>query len=158
MKVGRVLSRGVAVLMAVASVSAIGLAVASAGDDPGSPARSRPAVLGPGAVTVTIGIRHSRFSISRLRVRQHTTVTFVVRNRDPIGHELIVGGPEVQAGHATGQHAQHGAVPGEVSVPPEETVTTSYEFHVPGPVVFACHLPGHFEYGMVGEVVVVPQR
>jgi uncharacterized cupredoxin-like copper-binding protein len=31
---------------------------------------------------------------------------------------------------------------------------TAYTFHTPGVVLFACHLPGHFAYGMVGEVVV----
>jgi uncharacterized cupredoxin-like copper-binding protein len=115
-------------------------------------------VLGPGNVTVTLQVEHSRFEPARLVVRQHSTVTFRIVNHDPIGHELIVGGDDVHARHEAGTHGQHGAVPGEVSVAPGETATTTYEFHTPGVVVYACHLPGHFAYGMAGEVVVRPAR
>ena len=111
-------------------------------------------VLGPGNVTVTLEVEHSRFVPARVVVRQHTTVTFRIVNRDPIAHELIVGGDDVHALHATGTHGQHGAVPGEVSVAPGATATTTYQFHTPGAALFACHLPRHFEYGMVGDVVV----
>ena len=103
---------------------------------------------------VTIGIDHSRFDVRALRVRPHTEVRFVVVNRDPIGHELIVGGPDIQARHATGPEASHPPVPGEVSVPAEGRGSTTYVFHSPGPVEFACHLPGHYRYGMHGIVQV----
>ena len=115
-------------------------------------------VLGPGSVTVTLQVERSRFEPARLVVRQHSTVTFRIVNHDPIGHELIVGGDEVHARHEAGTHGQHGAVPGEVSVAPGETATTTYDFHTPGVVVYACHLPGHFAYGMAGEVVVRAAR
>jgi uncharacterized cupredoxin-like copper-binding protein len=111
-------------------------------------------VLGPGEATVTLDVNHSRFVPARVTVFQHTTVTFKIVNHDPIGHEFIVGGDEVHAVHETGTHGQHGSVPGEVSVAPGETASTSYTFHAPGVVLYACHLPGHFAYGMVGEVVV----
>ena len=45
-------------------------------------------------------------------------------------------------------------MPGEVSIPPHETGVTTYSFHAPGKVLFACHLPGHFAYGMKGYVIV----
>jgi uncharacterized cupredoxin-like copper-binding protein len=111
-------------------------------------------VAGPGRVTVTLDIEHSRFAPDRIEVRPQTTVTFVVVNHDPIGHELIVGDAEVHARHESGTHGKHGAVPGEVSVAPHETARTTYDFHEPGTVLIACHLPGHYAYGMVGEVVV----
>ncbi len=120
----------------------------------GTPSAAASRVLGPGSVTVTIGIDHSRFDVRPLRVRPHTEVRFVVVNRDPIGHELIVGGPDVQARHATGHEASHPPVPGEVSVPAEGRASTTYVFHSPGPVEFACHLPGHYQYGMHGIVQV----
>jgi uncharacterized cupredoxin-like copper-binding protein len=112
-------------------------------------------VLGPGLITFKIRIDRSHFSTSRLRVRPHTTVQFVVVNRDPIGHEFIIGDAEVHARHESGHEASHPPVPGEVSIPPLSTGTTTFELHEPGVVEFACHLPGHFQYGMVGEVVVV---
>ena len=119
-------------------------------------ARAEPSVLGPGDATVTLVVNHSHFHPARVVVRQHTSVTFRIVNHDPIGHEFIVGPPEVHALHESGTHGEHGAVHGEVSVAPGATATTTYEFHAPGPVLFACHLPGHFAYGMVGEVVVEP--
>ncbi len=66
---------------------------------------------------------------------------FVVVNHDPIGHELIVGGPDVQARHANGHEAYHPPVSGEVSVPADGRASTTYVFHAPGPVEYACHLP-----------------
>jgi uncharacterized cupredoxin-like copper-binding protein len=120
----------------------------------GSASSTRTGVLGPGRVTVTIGIDHSRFDAPVIRVRPHTEVRFVLVNRDPIGHEFIVGGPEVQARHANGHEAYHPPVPGEVSVPADGRASTTYAFHAPGPVEFACHLPGHYQYGMHGTVIV----
>lgn len=139
-----------ATMWLAAGVAAAGYAFASGGANGGAE------VLGPGPVTITLEVEHSRFAPARLDVRQHTTVAFRVVNHDPIGHELIVGDDEVHAVHEAGTHGVHGAVPGEVSVAPGETGTTTYTFHAPGVTRFACHLPGHVAYGMVGEVVVKP--
>lgn len=111
-------------------------------------------VLGPGEVTVELGIEHSRFSFDRLEVREGSIVRFVVRNSDPINHELIVGDDDVHRRHRDGTEAVHPPVPGEVSVGPNAAASTIYEFDEPGTVVFACHLPGHLAYGMRGEVTV----
>lgn len=108
-----------------------------------------------GTRTVEVDVRYSRFSPEVLTVPAGTTVRFVVRNGDPIDHELIVGPPEVHDRHENGTHAVHGEVPGEVSVPAGATAETSYRFDDPGTFVFACHLPGHLAYGMDGEVRVV---
>jgi uncharacterized cupredoxin-like copper-binding protein len=113
-------------------------------------------LLGPGPVTVELEVEHSRFSPERIRVVEGTDVTFVLDNGDPIGHELIVGDAEVHATHEAGTHGQHGAVPGEVSVGAGDRGETTFHFHEPGTVEFACHLPRHYGYGMHGEVVVVP--
>ena len=89
-------------------------------------------------------------------MRPHTEVRFVLVNRDPIGHEFIVGDPEVHARHANGHEASHPPVDGEVSIPADARAATTYVFHEPGPVEFACHLPGHYQYGMRGVVDVTP--
>jgi uncharacterized cupredoxin-like copper-binding protein len=143
----------VAVLLAVAT-GAVVLSSAGATD-----AAARDGVLDPGPVTVRIDVDHSRFETRPagrpIQVRPHTEVRFVVVNHDPIGHELIVGGPDVQARHANGHEAYHPPVPGEVSVPADGRASTTYVFHAPGPVEYACHLPRHYEYGMHGIVEVV---
>jgi uncharacterized cupredoxin-like copper-binding protein len=112
--------------------------------------------LGPGRATVVLDIHHSLFSEERITVRAGTLVRFVVRNDDPIHHELVVGPPEVHAAHAEGTEPFHPPVPGEVSVGPNASGSTVYRFDEPGTVTFACHLPGHVAHGMVGEVEVVP--
>jgi uncharacterized cupredoxin-like copper-binding protein len=112
--------------------------------------------LGPGTVVVQLDVHHSRFEPESLRVREGTLVRFVVHNGDPIRHELIVGPPDVHARHESGTEATHPPVPGEVTVDPSEVAETVYRFDEPGDVVFACHLPGHLQYGMRGTVEVLP--
>ena len=83
------------------------------------------------------------------------TVTFVIRNDDPIDHEFILGDELVQRRHEEGrQRHHHGTVPGEVSVPAGETRRTTYTFADEGTITYACHLPRHFDYGMRGRVLV----
>jgi uncharacterized cupredoxin-like copper-binding protein len=132
----------------VATAIFTGGLVAAAGGGGGGP-------LGPGSVTVALHVEHTRFSEEKIVVRPGTEVRFVVVNEDPINHELIVGPDDVHAVHEAGQHAQHPAVPGELSVGPNAEAETTYQFDEPGEVVFACHLPGHFAYGMHGVVEVV---
>jgi len=145
----------VAVAVVVPTLAApAGPAGASSAGRPVAAERPRPAI-GPGAVTVRLHVRNSRFRPARLRVAAHTEVRFEVVNHDIINHELIVGDETVHARHEAGTEAAHPPVPGEVSVPPHTAAVTSYQFHEPGVVLFACHLPGHFAYGMKGTVRVV---
>lgn len=112
-------------------------------------------ILGPQPVTVVVDIEHSRFTPSSVPVAAGTTVRFVVVNHDPINHELIVGPQAVHDRHRDGTERRHAPVPGEVSVPALERAVTTYTFDAPGRVEMACHLPGHYEYGMRGAVEVV---
>jgi uncharacterized cupredoxin-like copper-binding protein len=109
----------------------------------------------PAVRTVTIVIHHSHFSVAHLEMHEGSLVRFVVRNTDPIDHELIIGDEAVQDAHEHGTEVQHHR-PGEVSVPAETTASTIYLFDRPGSLLFACHLPGHFAYGMHGTIRVRP--
>ena len=143
---------GAAAVVALA-VAGVGYGTAAlVADDPVRPA------LGPGDVTVQIDVEHSLFEPEVVRVVEGTRVRFVVANGDPITHELIVGPPDVHARHADGTEAEHPSIPGEVSVGPNATAITTLRFDQPGTFEFACHLPGHYEHGMHGEVEVVPAR
>lgn len=133
-------------LVAVLALAAIGLggcAGPARGGDP-SPAGER---------TVVVDVRWSRFSPTEVEVPAGTTVRFEVRNRDPVAHELIVGDQSVQDRHERGTDTRHDA-PGEVSVPAGSTATTTYSFPRAGRVLFGCHVPGHWSYGMRGTVTV----
>jgi plastocyanin len=112
--------------------------------------------LGPGVVTVKLDMRYSRFDKDAVKVYAGTLVRFEVTNSDPIHHELIVGPQSVHDAHEQGHDKFHPPVPGEVSVDTGRTGLTTYRFDTPGTVQFACHLHGHFAYGMRGTVTVVP--
>ena len=137
----------VAALATTVVVSGIGYAVASGLEDTGA--------LGPGNTTVQIGIEYSHFVPEHLTVVAGTRVRFLVVNGDPIHHEFITGGADVHRRHANGTEAEHASIPGEVSVEPNGTAITTFSFEKPGVYEFACHLPGHYEYGMRGEIVVL---
>jgi uncharacterized cupredoxin-like copper-binding protein len=138
-----------------AGVVAFGVGAAGYGVAELTAGEGGPPPLGPGDVTVQVDIEHSLFLPQDLRVVEGTRVRFVVVNGDPIHHELIVGPPDVHARHASGTESEHPSIPGEVSVDPNGTAVTTFRFDEPGAVEFACHLPGHYEHGMQGEIEVV---
>jgi len=115
---------------------------------------SAAAAARPNVRTVELTIHHSRFSASNLEVKEGEEVRFVVRNDDPIAHELIIGPMPVQLRHESGKEQWHPPIPGEVSVALFSTAETSYVFDEPGTVWFGCHLPGHWDYGMQGRIAV----
>jgi uncharacterized cupredoxin-like copper-binding protein len=102
--------------------------------------------------TVVISIHHSSFTPSEVTVAAGSTVTFVVRNGDPIDHEFIIGDRHVQRIHELGTEAHHGAKPGEISIPAGTERTTTYTFSGGGTLIFGCHVPSHYKYGMRGLI------
>jgi len=121
----------------------------------GAAAASRGAAARANAGTVHIKIHYSTFAPGSLDVEPGETVRFVIRNTDPIDHEFILGDEAVQLAHEEGTEAHHAPRPGEVSVPAGETVITTYTFpQTPGELIFGCHLPGHYDFGMRGTVTI----
>jgi uncharacterized cupredoxin-like copper-binding protein len=125
----------------------------------GSAACGKASADGRSHLTVNVTIHHSTFDPPNFTFDRGTTVTFVVRNTDPIEHEFIVGDQAVQFYIEHTAHPKHdGSVPGQISIPPGESRTTTYTFteatHRPSDMEFACHLPGHFRYGMHGPITV----
>jgi uncharacterized cupredoxin-like copper-binding protein len=102
---------------------------------------------------VHVDIHHSRFVPASLSLDAGQTVRFVVHNTDPIDHEFIVGDQATQDRHEHGLDDHHdGSVPGEISVPAGTTVTTSYHLGPRGQILYGCHIPGHWAYGMRGVI------
>jgi len=109
---------------------------------------------GGGLRTVEVEMHFSSFDPSRIVVAPGGTVRFVLTNTDPIDHEFILGDLQVQRIHERGTEAHHGIKPGEVTVPAGKTVETTVTFtSEPGRLLFGCHSPGHWDYGMRGVVV-----
>ena len=107
---------------------------------------------------VTVTIHNSHFSMDSIEVERGEDVTFVLRNEDPISHEFIVGDKKVQQVHEIGTEAYHDAIPTEVTIPQGDEVRTTISFDEGGlvdldrPVLFGCHFPGHYDYGMAGRI------
>jgi uncharacterized cupredoxin-like copper-binding protein len=111
-----------------------------------------------GERTVVVTMRHSRFEPAAVRVEPGERVRFALRNTDPIDHEFILGDDGVQRRHEQGREREHhGEVPGERSVAAGQEAVTTYAFPATlagRALEFACHLPGHYAYGMRGKVTV----
>ena len=121
----------------------------------GVAAASRGAAARANREPVHITIHYSSFAPDSIDVEPGETVRFVIQNTDPIDHEFILGDEDVQLAHERGTEAHHAPRPGEVSVPAGETVVTTYKFpDTPGELIFGCHLPGHYDFGMRGIVTI----
>jgi uncharacterized cupredoxin-like copper-binding protein len=108
-----------------------------------------------GVRTVNITIHFSRFSLDQVNVAPGETVSFLVTNTDPIDHEFILGDDYVQLIHENGTELRHPPRPGEMSVPAGTTQVTTYTFPQRNrQLIFACHLPGHYAFGMHGTVTI----
>ena len=132
-------------LATVAVVAAATLTLAGCGGGGAQAGRVR---------TIEIDVHYSTFSTTAIDVHAGETVRFKIRNRDPIAHELIVGDQAVQDYHEHGTEAHHGGRPGEVSVARGSTAETAYTFISRGTLLFGCHLPGHWAYGMKGTITI----
>jgi uncharacterized cupredoxin-like copper-binding protein len=109
----------------------------------------------PGERTVNITIHFSRFTPDSVVASPGETIRFVVHNTDPIDHEFLVGDRLVQKIHEKGTEPSHPPRPGEMSVPAGTTQVTTYTFPTtPQELIFGCHLPGHYAYGMHGTITI----
>jgi uncharacterized cupredoxin-like copper-binding protein len=100
--------------------------------------------------TVELTAKWSHYSPAVIRAPRGPRLRIVVRNEDPIEHELIMGDQAVQDSHERGGQSHHSAPEG-ISVPPNSVAVTWWR--VTGNTLFACHLPGHWAYGMRGVVI-----
>ena len=99
-----------------------------------------------------------RFDKMRLDARAGETVRFIVTNKGRLTHEFTIGDAGEQAEHEKEMQRMDGMVmPDEsnaITLKPGETKTLVWTFGKEPVVEFACHVPGHYEAGMVGEIFV----
>lgn len=107
--------------------------------------------------TIELDAQDIRFSTTQLAIKPGSTVRFVVRNTGQLPHEFVLGPATEQQEHAKEMQGMmpdmvH-ADPNAVSVAPGETKELIWQFSKkPQQLEFACHVPGHFEAGMVGTI------
>ncbi len=103
--------------------------------------------------TVAITIHYSHYSTTQVDVPAGVTITFVIKNDDPIDHEWMLGDLAMHERHRTGTEPVHASRPDELTIPALSTRTTRLTFPTAMTLMYMCHLPGHETYGMVGMLV-----
>lgn len=103
------------------------------------------------------GDRRMLFAPNRIEVRQGEQIRFVLGNGGLYAHEFLIDTPERNQRHAAAMRKnpdmQHDD-PNGTSVPLGQTKELVWRFSKPGTFEFACLIPGHYEAGMHGTVVV----
>lgn len=116
----------------------------------GDPARAKR------TVTVTMSDT-MRFSPARLEVKQGDTVRFIVKNTGKVMHEMVLGTLDDLKQHAELMRKHPGMEHDEpymAHVAPGRSETLVWQFTQAGEYYYGCLIPGHFEAGMMGRVVV----
>ncbi|MBC5784293.1 cupredoxin family protein [Ramlibacter sp. USB13] len=113
------------------------------------------------ARTVTIDMGDDmRFRPDRIAVREGETIRFVIRNKGRVLHEMVIGTEAELAEHAALMKKFPGMEHDEPymsHVKPSAKGELVWNFNRPGTFQFACLIPGHFEAGMQGTIVVAPK-
>ena len=98
------------------------------------------------------------FEPSSTNVSAGETITFMVTNAGQIVHEFTLGDAAMQQEHADMMaHMPAGMVhdtPNSITLQPGEAKQLTWRFGDAGTVEYACHLPGHYEAGMRGQVTI----
>ncbi len=114
----------------------------------------------PARVTRTIRVvmgDDMRFRPGVIKVRRGETVRLRVANQGAVLHEMVLGTPRDLAEHAELMRkfpAMEHDAPHMAHVTPGARGEIVWQFTRPGEYQFACLIPGHFEAGMVGRVIV----
>ena len=124
----------------------------SAGE-PGDPKRPARVVL----VTMREGDGKMLFSPNRLEVRLGEQVRFILTNVGHLDHEFMIATPEENVKHAELMKKfpdmEHDDANGK-TVKTKQKGELLWRFTKRGTFEFACLIPGHYESGMYGAIVV----
>lgn len=132
--------------------------------------------------TVEVRLKDIAFEPTSLTVKAGETVRFVLINEGQLPHEFNLGDKAMHAEHqkqmvamqgelfnaAVGEQGMgHGAVSGHdhgaghghgggntVLVMPGQRAELTWSFKASVPVEFACNVPGHYQAGMVGPLII----
>ena len=98
-----------------------------------------------------------RFTPARMQVKRGETVRFVVSNSGKTMHEMVIGTEEELKAHAELMKKHPGMehdAPYMAHVAPGKKETITWTFDKPGTFMYGCLIPGHWEAGMKGTIVV----
>lgn len=111
--------------------------------------------------TITLRMTDAmRFEPSRITVREGETVRLRAVNRGRVLHEIVLGTPQELQAHAELMKKHPGMAheaPDMAHVAAGRRGDIVWTFNRAGTFDFACLIPGHFDAGMVGQIVVTPR-
>jgi len=98
-----------------------------------------------------------RFAPERIEVKLGETIRFVHRNDGKTLHEFVIGTKQELDKHAAMMRKQPGMEHDEpymAHVAAGKSAEMIWTFNRAGEFDFACLIPGHYEAGMVGKIIV----
>ncbi|MFB6261286.1 MAG: plastocyanin/azurin family copper-binding protein [Thiohalorhabdaceae bacterium] len=128
-------------------------------DDHGGFAAGEPAAADQADRTIRITADEYRYEPEKVTVARGAVVRFVITNRGSQKHSFVIGTPAEQKAHEKemqGMAERGGGMdhddPNAVTVAPGESEPLTWRFSEDSTVRYACHIPGHYQAGMVGTV------
>ncbi len=98
-----------------------------------------------------------RFTPAEVKVKRGEVVRFVVTNNGKVMHEMVLGSMDDLKKHSelmrkfpSMEHDE----PHMAHVAPGKTGEMGWRFSKAGTFYFGCLIPGHFEAGMIGKIIV----
>lgn len=153
-------------LLAAALLTTATAAVAGPGDESHGHGHGQMAGGQPGAPdsvdrTIRIDAADIEFDRERIEVEAGETVRFVVTNTGELEHDFTLGTPAMQRAHRKemrqmmAEGGTHGHDdPNAVMLEPGETKELVWQFAEADELEFACNVPGHYQAGMRGEILI----
>ena len=111
------------------------------------------------AANVTVvkaALQEYKIELSPTSVPAGTPVRFEVTNAGQLQHEFVVEKAGAVDQHLTAEVQGHETESEIEAFNPGEMKTLDWTFHEPGIYQAACHLPNHFEAGMLAAFIVTP--
>jgi uncharacterized cupredoxin-like copper-binding protein len=107
--------------------------------------------------TIEINMTEMTFAPSRIEVKRGEQIRFVIRNDGTEDHEFLLATTKENLAHAEVMkkhpHMEHDD-PNGVRLSPYQSAELIWKFSKAGTFEYACLIPKHRDYGMLGHVVV----
>lgn len=116
------------------------------------------------AVSRTIQVKMldtMRYEPSSISVKEGETIRFAVVNLGKLRHEFSIGTHQEQLEHDEMMKAMPDMIhddPNAVTLEPGQTKRLVWQFSKAGSYEIGCHIPGHYEAGMVSKVIVSKRK
>lgn len=140
-------------------------------DSAASFAFGEPAPAAQATRSIEVVLKDIAFEPNRIQVKAGETVRFVIVNQGQLPHEFNLGDKAMhlehqkemaamqgmdhgQMNHGQMNHAHGHGAGNTVLVQPGQRAELTWTFRASAPIEFACNVPGHYQAGMVGDLII----